>query len=440
MMRTIGLSEGRVVEVWKSIAGNACRLMTVDNKPVNILYPGRPSSNPGSDFEDAVVEHDGEVRHGNIEVHVRSGDWLRHGHHQDTAYNGVILHVVMDHQGAAQTTLENGACVPTVALREYTESYLPGGPRGLPCLTGDVALAAIEKAGEARFREKAELFLNVIEKKDAGQCLYCGMMAALGYSHNKEPFRRLADTLPLSLLESPPAPDPSHLEALFFGAAGFLPSQRSVLPPDSGRDPYVREIERRWRKTGLKTALSMRDWRLCRVRPPNYPPRRLAAMAHLLWQVRNEGLTRNMVGLVERAPPEKPWQYMENVLMVETDGYWKDRFDFGKVSRGLTPYLIGQARAAEIVLNVLLPFAFSVGARTSDIRLAEKAEALYHSYPVSGENAIERHMRSQLSVGKRAIDTACRQQGLLHLYKRFCTRGRCTECPLMDKLQTIKNR
>jgi aerobic-type carbon monoxide dehydrogenase small subunit (CoxS/CutS family) len=58
----------------------------------------------------------------------------------------------------------------------------------------------------------------------------------------------------------------------------------------------------------------------------------------------------------------------------------------------------------------------------------EKAFALYCNYPVATENTIERHMRTQLGVKSALVNSARRQQGLLHLYKRFCTQGRCGEC------------
>jgi hypothetical protein len=42
-------------------------------------------------------------------------------------------------------------------------------------------------------------------------------------------------------------------------------------------------------------------------------------------------------------------------------------------------------------------------------------------------------MSSQLGLSDRQVNLACRQQGLLHLYKEFCTQGRCDSCELAQK-------
>ena len=47
--------------------------------------------------------------------------------------------------------------------------------------------------------------------------------------------------------------------------------------------------------------------------------------------------------------------------MAADEGYWAGRFDFGKGYPGLNKWLIGRTRAAEIVINILLPFIHAWG-------------------------------------------------------------------------------
>ena len=76
------------------------RLDTDDGRTVEIIQPGFWNHGGGPDFSRAVVRFtkdgktDDEVTIGNVEVHLRPGDWNAHGHHADAAYDETVLHVV----------------------------------------------------------------------------------------------------------------------------------------------------------------------------------------------------------------------------------------------------------------------------------------------------------------------------------------------------------
>lgn len=52
---------------------------------------------------------------GAVEIHVRNGDWIKHGHQEDDKYRGVLLHVVLEHD--TEVTDATGRVVPTAVLR-----------------------------------------------------------------------------------------------------------------------------------------------------------------------------------------------------------------------------------------------------------------------------------------------------------------------------------
>ena len=83
-----------MVETWQRLM-NRAGLTTAGGEPIRIIYPGRKNDGRGADFRDAVIATSQGVIKGDIEVHVKSSDWQAHRHHQDPAYNRVILHVVM---------------------------------------------------------------------------------------------------------------------------------------------------------------------------------------------------------------------------------------------------------------------------------------------------------------------------------------------------------
>jgi hypothetical protein len=62
--------------------------------------------------------------------------------------------------------------------------------------------------------------------------------------------------------------------------------------------------------------------------------------------------------------------------------------------------------------------------------LAEKAVNLYRRYPALATNTLERHMGRQFGIGVNLINTARRQQGLLHIFKTLCSVGGCRICPM----------
>jgi len=285
-------------------------------------------------------------------------------------------------------------------------------------------------AGEKRFRLKADEFRINLVGMAAGQCLYHGIMGALGYVKNKTAFQELATRLPLELLESVPR-DVSieeylaRQQAWLFGTAGLLPSQRSSWPKP-GVDEWTYRLEKLWSQTPGKVPMSGIDWNLFKVRPSNSPVRRMAGMSYLLWRYRDNGLFN---GLMNRLKEDHPLGQLEDGLIVKGDGYWTDHCDFGAGMK-TNPTLIGSQRAAEIIINVLLPFTFAWSEATGQPDLGERAVCLYRQYPRLTPNAIERHMMAQLGLRGKLVGSVQRQQGLIHLYKTFCTQGRCEDCAL----------
>ena len=100
------------------------------------------------------------------------------------------------------------------------------------------------------------------------------------------------------------------------------------------------------------------------------------------------------------------------------------------VADGRGPALIGRGRAVDIAVNVALPFGCAWGAATADATLARNAGVAYAAHGPADDNAVLAHMRRQLGIERPFVATARRQQGQLHLHFDYCTRGRCSACPL----------
>ena len=427
------LSERVVVEMWQKLMARD-ELTTTGGEPIRIIYPGRRNDDRGGDFRDAVIATRQGIIKGDIEVHVKSSDWQAHRHHQDPAYNQVILHVVLEDNGEAAINLNNGKTAPILAL----DKYVRGAARvqsSLPCrkavkgLAWDTLAEFLDGTGEERFSAKAAEFQAELTQMEASQCLYQGIMAALGYAKNKLPMLKLARSLPLAILQSMTQGEISEkeclaqLQALLLGTAGLLPSQRQNKE-DKG-DGWVEKLEGLWAASGHTKAMSEDEWHLFKVRPNNFPLRRIAAMSYLVRRYRERGMVEEVVNMIKEGYPR-----LERGFRVTADGYWASHFDFGLSSQSYNPSLIGRWRAADIAVNILLPFTFAWSRLNPRPEAGGRAFDLYCSYPRLAANTIERHMMKQLGLDSSLINSARRQQGLIQIYNTLCRQGRCQCCRL----------
>jgi hypothetical protein len=428
------------VKIWQQQLQQQRRLTDASGRSVEVVYPGRPNDNRGGDFRDALVKTGGNPQQGNIEIHTRSSGWRHHGHHLDPAYNGVVLHVAWEASGGqAETVLENGKTIPTVILGASTVRMAKAGKRGLPCagtaarLDSQALIGYLERAGEARFVVKAARFAADLAEAVDGQSLYRGVAGALGYSKNKLSFTDLAAAAPLTAIGelSRVIVRKDRLAGLLVaylsGRAGLLPSQRAtgVISED-----YAVRLEEVWSRLKLPAALSCRNWELFKVRPANYPVRRIVALAHLLVRYPPSRWPGTFLEQLQANAAQRTPAVLCRYWEVAAQGYWSTHFDFGRRDSALSPVLLGKERAGVILINVILPFALAWGRRFHDQSLERLARDLYARYPRVATNSIEEHMLRQLGLDFRVLNSARRQQGLLHIFQTRCTQGKCEECEL----------
>jgi hypothetical protein len=462
----INFSEKQASLIWQHTVGT--ELISTEGEQVNVIYPGRINGDNGPDFRDAVIVNKFHLTQGDVEVHVKSSDWYSHEHHIDAAYNNVILHVAMWHDCNSATLLQSGRAVPVLCLAKalHHQAYLL--PHWLPCfrildhMDRQTLAKLLNAAGEERFKQKARHFQAGIrrgvypeqdeipswslplaldsspsaqndrkrraQKEEAGQVLFRGMMRALGYAKNTKPFEDLADRIPLACVES--REGLAVKQALLLGAAGLLPSQRGQ--GKSAREKEVQELEqiRHWAGKKVET-MKEGDWNLSHIYPNNSPVRRIVAQSYVIERHSGRGLLANMLQLVKEAPLLGGQRVLENGLTVAGDGYWRDHFDFGIRSKTKISSLLGNSKAGEIAVNVILPFAFSWGELANEAKLTVNAIELYRDYPRLAENCITRHMAKQLCFEDFSDFTACHQQGLIHIFHNYCREGRCGQCPLV---------
>jgi hypothetical protein len=198
------MHEAELTARWAAGAWRGATLSTLSGATYRLIYEGRRNGGPGPDFRDAALEaKDGLRLLGDIELHLRARDWLAHGHHTDTRYNRVVLHIALD-AASSSSPLMDGRDVPIVRLSFASASISP--PPGWPCADlsariGHMALRSLLLwAATERFETHVCAFNDALAcaTSDTSQecwsaadhILWVALAQALGYGQHRDALRQ----------------------------------------------------------------------------------------------------------------------------------------------------------------------------------------------------------------------------------------------------------
>lgn len=105
--------------IWAEQSFDRHDLRTATGESLKIVRPGRWNRQGGPDFKQAEVEIAGRSVHGDVELHLREQDWRAHQHAADSAYNDVVLHVVLFPSKVKTTGGAAGRWIPVLSLLSY---------------------------------------------------------------------------------------------------------------------------------------------------------------------------------------------------------------------------------------------------------------------------------------------------------------------------------
>ncbi|MCX7622502.1 MAG: DUF2851 family protein [Thermomicrobium sp.] len=407
----------------------ARELETAQGAPLRVIYRGVWTHRHGPDFADASLDLAGTLLSGDVELHVRSSDWYAHRHHEDPAYDRVVLHVVWHDDLGQPVSRRDGRPIPTVELARFVDRSLdptvlplgrPLGALGFAHCAPELAAsephtlhALFEDAGDHRLRHKVAQVQSLLGAAPPGQVLYWLFADALGYHRNREGMRMVAEHLPSEYLEATvllaePTDRFPLAAALLLGVAGFLPvlpQERNLAPLDRGS---WHRIEALWSDIGRGFPTPRIRWRTAGARPANHPLRRLLSLATLV-AASPQGL---LTTLVQRVTADRPRSALTEWLRSP-------------------PLPLGRDRTHDVLVNVVVPFALAYGESIGEETLVEAASHLWRTLPAGRGNAITRATLEQVcGPTGLALRSARAEQGLLHLYRTGCQPRRCYECPV----------
>lgn len=410
---------------WQHRLGLAGVLHTVDGKRVEIINPGTYNTNAGPDFFNAAVKIDSVYWVGNVEMHVKASDWLRHGHGSDVAYDSVILHVVQEDDRRISRT--NGTEIPQLVMKCSAEAakrcnaLLDRAMTSLPCERMIKALPSVYRLdwltslGVGRLQRKSERITDLLRQCEGrwAQAVFITLARGLGFGLNAEPFEVMARSIPINIIYKH-QDDQIQMEALLLGQAGLIPEKAE------GEDLYVTALRREYdflkNKFGLQPPPC--GWRMARTRPQNFPHRRVALLAQLM---------HRGIFLESRIDSLESLDAIRDSFDVEMMGFWATQYTF--TSRASTTIGLGEGAIDGIIINVVVPLIYARAQRLGDYKRMDMClDWMQQIKPEA--NSIVRLFRS----AEIECDSALMSQAVIELRREYCEKKRCIFCRFGHRL------
>lgn len=408
--------------VWKHRLWRSEDMVTNTGKKVRVVDPGLLNTDAGPDFFNAKIEIDGHMWVGNVEMHYRATDWKRHHHDSDKAYDSVILHVVAKDDAPVRRT--NGELIPQLVLEvspQFNADYasLVGATIEVPCATKIkqvphlTIVEWVEGLAFERLHGKVERIHQLLDSFNGSweDVCYVTLARNFGFGINNDAFERLARRTPLRLLGKH-SDSVLQIEALLFGQAGMLDAQKP------GMDSYYNQLCTEYAFLSNKfqlTSMEKESWKLFRIRPQNFPYRRIAMLAQFI-----EGGFRMMNRILE-AEGEKE---MRALFEVELSGYWTKHYTFGKPNERATATL-SRSSIDIILINTVAPLLYAYGELTGNYEMTDKAIKLLEDLRAES-NSIVSHF---VAYGIDCPD-ALTSQALVQLKREYCDARKCIYCKI----------
>lgn len=486
MIKPQDISENQLQKIWMK-QSFVSPLQTQTGDFVAVLAVGEHNTSAsGPDFKNARLRIGNLVYVGDIEIDSDYNNWKTHGHNIDSKYNKVVLHISLTNKNNQHYIYtKDGRKVPTLTLAKFVKKEIfekvnteiqinnDNTSNFLRCksLSDLVELetkkAFVAKLGIDRFSKKCdrtyqrlkelsyinELKLNEptvkyslhpdFEKKEFSskdfkdkkiwqQLLYEFLFESLGYTQNKEIMVKLARSIKLDFIsQNINRNNIVELESLFFNISGLMPEVKNL--PKEEVSEYTKQLSDDWERIGRKydgEKFSETDWHFFRIRPQNFPTIRIMGGIQLV----NTILYHNLIGTIiqkieEINNPTILINSLRSLFIIRSKGYWKTHYIFDQVSKNEIKYFIGFSRANEMIVNIILPFFMVYFDTFGKQELSKKIMNLYNIFEHDEDNKITREVSSNLGLTP-IIKKTVYAQGMIELYRNYCSRSNCLECEI----------
>jgi hypothetical protein len=397
---------------------------TSDGEEIRVIEFGELNANSGPDFLQSKIKFDGKTWAGNIEFHLNSSDWYKHGHQNDTAYNNVIAHFVLNHD---KEVVINKFKLPVIELNQLIDptefdkfGKISKSKGWIPCQNsiGMISKSTIDnqltKTSIERLNRKSIEVLELLETNDGNQekTFFQLLSKAFGAKVNQEAFLSLTDKLNLELIKSLRS-EPEKIQSLLHGNSGLL------LSSDIS-SPYILKLMENYSNLQLTQNLKQMancEWKFSAMRPSNSPSIRIAQLAAVLskevdFSKLNEMNLSNWL----------------DYLTIDLDSFWNTHYNFKNECK---PKSTGISLPFKqlIITNAVIPYYYAIGRYVGDESLTNKAIGLLHQLPAEKNTIIKNW--NNLGVN---TSSSYQSQALIELKNEYCNRKKCLFCNIGKKI------
>lgn len=405
--------------VWKHKIFPLRELRTIDGRHLEVLNPGIHNTDAGPDFIGAKIKLDGTEWVGNVELHLKTGDWFRHHHDTDAAYENIILHVVCEVDQPLY--YPNGHEIPQLQLeipQWVRENYaaLSRNDYRPRCrdVVGSFSTFLVHNWMTSltleRFEERARQIMERREALDKNweDTLFVTLARNFGFGINGDAFERWAQTIPMSAVGKH-RDNLFQIEAIFFGQAGLLDFYYE--------DDYYQKLQKEYRYLRQKftlTPIEASVWKFLRLRPQNFPHIRLAQLAMLYYEQRIN---------LSRLLDAENLNEVSALLLTHVSDYWLTHYTFASSPAHPMEKKLSPSSIELIIINSIAPMLFAYGKYKSDQTLCNRAFSFWEQLKAEN-NAIIRDWASAGILCENAADS----QALIQLHRNYCMRRDCLRC------------
>lgn len=414
------MTEAFLHYLWQFQQFDKSNLQTIPGEKITVLKTGILNTDAGPDFTNARLQINEIEWVGSVEIHIKSSDWQLHKHQHNEAYNNVILHVVWEND--QPIARQDGSLIPTLELKSITDisfldkyQYLTDNQFIIPCkeqfseVSNLSKFAILDKVLAKRLQQKAQIVEQIFEQNndDWEETAYQLLARNFGFKLNSETFLRLAQNLPLKVLQKH-RDNLTQIEAMLFGQAGLI----DIV------DEYSQKLSQEYdffsAKFSLKSnQLNSHEWKFLRTRPANFPTIRIAQLSQLVKQQQSFFSLFTQTSSIED---------LRNALKNEQSAYWQEHYNFGKTA---SKKLVGLGKDSinNILINTVIPLLACYSEKTDNQELMTRCVSFLEALP-----AEENHITNMWEGLGLQIKTAFDSQASIELYNNFCTQKRCLQC------------